>query len=474
MFPIQFTLFSKHFSVPVHQIIHFVYLIFSVFYSYERILNTDNSMYFFQLINRETFVFPEHRYGVFLSQIPLLTGIWLGLGLKSLVFFYSITFPILYWAIAWLCMRIFHMKEAGLIISLLLVSGVGFSFFHPVTETYQAMVYAVLVYAVLSAGYRNIVNKPVYFVSLILAVGLCILSHPISLFLILYVAVIAKIQKTASLKQIILLTLVCFITGIVRMSFAAEGSYDSKQYDQLLHSSSAIVNFIHLQPLRFLAVKSISTYLPVVVMIGSSLYFIKRLTRSNLLEAKLMLIFSLFAAASLTLISLLTFSKGDSDMMLEKAFLPSVFFIIFAFVFILRRCETKIRNFVLLPLIIAFIGFSRIIYVGIGMTDRLTILKDVAHRNQEHPKLIASYKDFNSPAIRFYHWATAIDVLILSSCELEKPVTLFLTDSKEAFVADKQDNQLFLCVDYWPYWNTSQLNKRYFKLSNVPYEYYAP
>jgi hypothetical protein len=431
-------------------------------------------MYFFQIINTETFIFPENRFGVILSQIPVLMGIWIGLGLKSLVFIYSLSFPVLYCAIAWLCIRVFNVKEAGLMIALLLVSGVGFSFFHPVTETYQAMVYAVLVYSVLTSGNTTLMNKGFYFVSLILAVGLCILSHPIALFLIVYVALIAHVNKSASAKQILPLILVCVLIGLLRISFASSGSYDSKQYYQLLHPSDAISNFIQLQPLRFLAVKSISTYLSVVVMLGFSLFQLKTSTNSGRRKIKLILTFSLAGAAFLTLISLLTFSKGDSDMMLEKAFLPAVFMVTFGFVSILKGAENPLRNVALLPLLIGIIGFSRIIYVGFGMTERLAILKEVARNNQDHPKLIAAYSDFKSPAIQFYHWATSIDVLILSTCECKNPVTLFLTKSKGSFVADMHDNQLFLCVDYWPYWRTSQLNGHYFRLADCPYQYYSP
>ena len=161
-------------------------------------------------------------------------------------------------------------------------------------------------------------------------------------------------------------------------------------------------------------------------------------------------------------------------MMLEKAFLPAVFMITLGFVSILKGAEYPFRNVAFLPVIIGIIGFYRIIYVGFGMTERLAILKEVARKNQDHTKLIAAYSDFKSPAIQFYHWATSMDVLILSTCECKNPVTLFLTESKESFVADMHDNQLFLCVDYWPYWKTSQLNGDYFRLADCPYQYYSP
>jgi len=472
MLPIQVRLFNRIFSIFAYQAILAVYLLLSFVFAFERILNTDNSMYLFQLINTKTFVFPESRFGVFISELPVLGAIWLGIGLRAVIFIYSLSFPLLYCFISWICVKRLGQKDAGLIIALLLVSGVGYTFFHPVTEIHQAMVYAMLVFALLNAEASGKISGVGFYISITVAVALCLLAHPAALFLLMFIAVFRVITRKSGLKSAVILFITCLLTGLIRVFSASETSYDAAQYQHLFHASDALANLFSLQPLLFLATRSITTYLSVLTSVVFGFILAFRLPDPVSQRKRLVWAFGLLAAGFLALISVLTFSQGDSDMMLEKSFIPAVFVVIITFVYLLKDAPTSSPIFIYLPFVIAIIGFTRICYVGNKVSKRLYLLDEIAAANQDQPKLIAAFSDFDAPEMTLNHWATASDMLMLSLVKQKKPVTLYITELPDTFSTASTDARVFLCVKYWQNWDAGLLNPDYFKLPAVPYMRY--
>jgi hypothetical protein len=161
-----------------------VLAVLSVYYGAERILNVDSSFSFFQLVNFNQFWYPENRIGVFLTQIPLLLGAKLNLPLSILLPLFSVTFIVLYFVVFLVCKKYLNNFTAAFTIIMVLLSGVQASFYHPVTETHQALVYSALLFAWIRLPDKNLLYHNLV---ALLIVGLCLLTHPISIFSVLFV-----------------------------------------------------------------------------------------------------------------------------------------------------------------------------------------------------------------------------------------------------------------------------------------------
>lgn len=121
----------------------------SVYFYKERILFADSAFQFFKIINFEKFNVEAARYGSVLPEIPLLMAVKLGLNLKMLTIIYSVSFIGLYYLVYILCVHWLKNPKAGLAVVLTLILCISQSFFHPVTETHQSLVYSVLLFAIL-------------------------------------------------------------------------------------------------------------------------------------------------------------------------------------------------------------------------------------------------------------------------------------------------------------------------------------
>ena len=184
-----------------------IYFVLSVIFAFERILNIDCTFFFFNIVNYKTFFIPEYRFGIFLSQIPLIIAAKIGLSLTSLIYIYSISFPIFYLFVIWLCNAILKVKQAALLASLSLIVGVAYSFYHPVTETYHALIFTSLFLGViLSEEVKKLNNFSA--LSIIISIEiLALISHPIAVFTCSFVIVYIFFNKEINYKKGILLLL---------------------------------------------------------------------------------------------------------------------------------------------------------------------------------------------------------------------------------------------------------------------------
>ena len=201
--------------------IAFVYFILCVIFAFERILGIDNSYFFFNIINTQSFFCPENRFGVWLSQIPLLLSIKLNLGLKSILYIYSVSFPVLYLLIIWCCSHVLQNQAAALSAILGLIIGVAYSFFHPVTETHEALAYTSLFLGILTSPRFNKPSIGFYALSVIVLTW-CLLTHPIAVYTVSFVLAISFIfVQVLKLRRLwwVRIASVLILAASVKMAF---------------------------------------------------------------------------------------------------------------------------------------------------------------------------------------------------------------------------------------------------------------
>jgi hypothetical protein len=444
----------------------FIYLFFCIIYTYERILNIDNSFYLFQIINKESFNFSEKRYGNWLSQLPLLIFLKLNFSLKSLVYIFSITFPCLYLLIIWLCSAVLKNSASALATMLSMITGVAYSFFHPVTETHQVLAFTCLFYAVLTSGkFENSVYS-YYILSLLIELW-CLFTHPIGIYTVSFVLAFAFLSTKKRRGWLLILFSIVMLMALLRITIFKE-PYDARQYDELFKFKSLIVNFFNLYPAQYLIRKYNTIYLAPIILIITSI--LVSLRNKKHIEILISIGFSLFLIIS----SVVTYNKGDTDGMMEKSFMPAIFMFVILFAINFYNGSQKLLMKITL-ILSCFFSFRQIITASEPFEKRLAMLEDIGRYQAKNnfPKMIANYSDFDESILRFNEWSTAIDMLILSTCKTNTPVTLFLTYDKNSIDTDQTNNHLFLCLNWWPYWDNKDVNPKHFKLAYKPYKVFT-
>ena len=436
-----------------------VYFSITVFFTYERSFNTDCSFQLFNIINKKSFFFQENRYGVFLSQIPLIIAVFFKLPIVILVYIYSLSFPFLYCWICWICLHFFKSKEAALAIALSMITGVGATFFHFITETHLLIVISCLTYAILQ---NNISYSKSwhYHVLLYLSITWAFVTHPNALFTIVFVIGLSFIQKKISFQKTFFSLFFIGVLMAIKIIMTPEGSYDSKQYTELLLFSDKLYHFFSLYSFTFIQARITQLYLPVLMMLLIISLFYKK---------KWEIIFTLLSFSCYTFLSIVTFSNGDSDAMMEKSFMPGIFMIILVFsIFLCKAKQFSFANILIITL--SIFSFWGIIKASRPYVQRIELLTTIlSQTDSQYPKIIASFSDYNADVLKYCEWATSIDTLLLSLCISDKTQTVFIVNKKEDYINDIKDKNIFMYLP-WKQIQLNELNAYYFKFPTVPYQ----
>lgn len=435
-------------------------LALSLYFAFERVLNTDNSNFFFLLVNSENINVAENRFSVYIPQFPTWLAIKLKVSLSALVHIFSASYTTLYLLVFCIICFVYKLPQIALALPLALVLGVNQSFYHPVTETHQAIAYALLFYAGLKSNFK----KPMFVLVQTIVFLLAIFAHPVAVFLLAFAWFWNMIEnndykKLSHWAGIIMLG----IFSVLRSKFN-QNNYDAEQYQNMYKAIANIGQIFNFNSVKFLLERP-QLYLPPLLL----LLFV---TALFLFYKKWFAAMVTFAAPlALALIAVLTFYEGNSQMMMEKAFMPS--FAMLAICGSSLPFNSQIFKGIYLAFITACIAAA---LIGINISghkdfrSRLTALNAFIHhiKQNDTQKYICMLD--GAPAIyKNNWWATSADVLILSTVKYNKPITLYLYAPNEDILYAHQPDA-FLYVNWWRNWQTTNLNANYFKLPNYPYK----
>lgn len=110
----------------------------------ERMLFVDPAWVVYNIINSKSFLFAEHRYGAFITQIFPLIGSYLGLSLKTILLFYSISFYLFYLSAALIIGSYFKQKWLSILLALYLTLFVSDVYYWPNNEVHQGITWMFL------------------------------------------------------------------------------------------------------------------------------------------------------------------------------------------------------------------------------------------------------------------------------------------------------------------------------------------
>ncbi|MSQ78845.1 MAG: hypothetical protein EXR21_04105 [Flavobacteriaceae bacterium] len=441
---------------------HLVFLtlgVLSIYYAAERVCYTDAAWQFFLRVNDEGFLFPMGRYGVAISEIPLFLAVKAGLPFNALIYLFSFSYIALYY-LAWrLCTYTFNNQAAGIALLLSLTLGWKHGFLHTVTETHQAMVFAILFYAFIDS-HESLRNWWKYIVGTLLAFA-TYLCHPVGLFMICfasgYYAVSRK--KIAQFEPYIYVG--CCLLPSLFSFFVKTHGYDDQFYTELKKVGELIPKFFTLYPVQFLESRFGLYWLPLFVsLLALALYYFNRLY--------LRMATFIISILVYVVIACIAFNQGDSDMMMEKTFLPAIFMLSIAFADqLIHFGRISLTRKSILIALLCFAGIKYIIEGCKYYEQRVSFIRKMVEKTgiPDCDKFYFKRSDQHNE-LMLAPWGFGTETLVLSKFYYTKQISIY--SSWEGDSAYK-DNTLFMGATFEPK-HVSQLNPRYFSLNNNPYQ----
>ncbi len=383
-----------------------VYLLLAALFSQERLLNSDCSLQLFRSINDGSFFFQEGRYGMFITQIPMLVGVWLHLPMKAVICLYSLGLAGTYGACVLVAQRVFKSPAAALAIMLSLVVGVGDSFFHATTETHLLLAMSGLLFASIEwmAGCAG--RARAYPVVGVITFW-CLFTHPNALFTVGFVVLLAISSKYLRWWEGAGVLALCGIYFGLRLFFLPADSYDGQQFHSLLGSTGYLTGFWHLFPIWFIRRYLENEYAAVVVVLFLVMVFCRPLP-------KLLLV--LGSASFFWFLTILTFHEGGGEAMMEKSFMPGTFMLCLPFTMLYHQ---RVGHGFFTVVVVLLFGHSYVnicfhrCYYSLRLATISAVIRD---HGRETPKMLIPWSEVEGSVMHFAEWATSIDAMMLSRC----------------------------------------------------------
>lgn len=444
--------------------------LFSLIWYKERILYIDSANFLFSLINEKAPVFASERYGVVFTQLLPLLCIKLSLPLKWVMIAYSISFPILYFIVFLVCGKILNQWKIILPLMICLVAFTARSFFHPVTETHQALVYSLSFYAFLRYARESKCSALIFFVIAFLIIVLCFFVHQVSLFTLLFALSFDALLLTRSggwksfpVVNIILAGLV-LILFLGKAYFTPPDVYEGQFYSQIilnLHKP-----FFSLGTLKFLTEYFFSIY------IFSFFLFCIFLGAAFLQKRYLILLFTCLWILTYCIIAQLAFGMGDAAVMMEKNIMPLAFFISLPLMELLDEMRLKRQQIVIficaVSLCVCFFRIRKTAKMYERRTELMERLEQYAFSHHS-PRNIVLDKCL-PPRVVEGRWCFSIETLLYSSLKgKERSSTFYLRNYDEDLSGKATEKNLFLGPYFMRDMNADILNAEYFDLKNTYY-----
>lgn len=431
-----------------------VLLIYSIVYAAERSTYVDSAWQFFQRVNNEGFCFPSQRYGVFLSQLPLFIAVKLHLPYTVLVYVFSTSYILLYYLIWYLCTSRLNNYSAGLAILFCTFMGVREGFIHPVTETQQCVIYSVLLYALLSAEFKNNGLKAI---SAIVVTLIILFVHPVGVFTAGFGVALSMVEKK-EFKKLLPWSVIFLLLSVTLWRFLFPiDNYDAAIYDQLKGSSTAretdqingAMNFLLIHFTHFYWLPELAGLIAIVWL--------------TLRKDWMVLSLTIGGVVGYTVIAAVTFRNGDSSILLERAFLPAFFMVNLVIGGVIVN---NVRHNKWIPiLLVLFFMINGIRYINAGCLmykKRVQYLDEIVQKaiSQGRDKYVLSESNANMEKI-LVPWALGTETLLYSKFKYDKCVTITLEPDacSPEFVRLTRD----VCLP------VAELNPNYFQLSTNPY-----
>ncbi len=194
----------------------------------ERMLFVDPAWVVYNIINSKSFLFSEHRYGAFITQIFPLIGSYLGLSLKTILLFYSISFYLFYLSAALIIGSYFKQKWLSILLALYLTLFVSDVYYWPNNEVHQGITWMFLFlgFYLYKGKKKTIFNFIIAILLAVLAVSSHLLVAIPFLFLWIYLHASQEFKTLIKNKSFLFFTILILVLIGIRYQLSDAGWYD--------------------------------------------------------------------------------------------------------------------------------------------------------------------------------------------------------------------------------------------------------
>lgn len=448
-------------------------IIWSVITKEERIYISDPAFYFFHIVNKADFFYPGVRYTAIINQFPLVIASKMQLPLNTLLTVYSVSFVLVRLFYFFLVNNILKNKAAAFTIIAITFVGVAESYFRPTSESTIALLnsialYAWLVYANNKQTWGSL-KTPILLIVTAAFIVFGYVSHPISLFSLLFVIVFFSIEYK-KLKTIVpyAALLFVFVLFFYRVFLGDNNHHQNGVYANLIHSPLSILNELPgYYPFKFFKHHFKWIYYPFGILFFTTVFI--SLRKKKWLSSAFFVLFSV----AYFIVACTSFKEGDANMQMEKIFLPNVMFAALTFAVLSRSFAMRNRQILgaLGIIVIAMSMHINLVKYKPRYTQRVKDLHMMVEKADklENRKLVITPKQIEHLPLS-YCWAYGIETLIISSINEDiEPLTIFIAKDPAEIKHKMEQPENFMSATFQTSFHQKNLNPNYFKLPKKSY-----
>jgi len=448
---------TKHGIFKIGLIAFIILFVLFVYFAYERILYFDTPFHLFKIINFEKINIEANRYSTFITQIPLLLAIKLNLPIQLLIHILNISYFLLFLGIYFLIIKFTENIYISLAYILLLIVNIKQCFYFSSTETHQALVYSALTFSLLFSKEKNHVLLPLL---ILISIALSFFSHPVAFFCVIYSLGYYMIDKNKFQdKKIYFYILFTILLVVFKILYVKSDSYEGNFFNTLFFRDNSWDN-----PVLFSAVflwrNLIKLYWVNFVGLIILLIFLRKQ------QKKLSFYYHFFAFFIFLSITIITYQKGDADVMMERAYMPLSFFTILPLFNELSKSD-KIKKYLLYFFVLIFtVSIVRIanfgFYLKNGLNEVDKLIYEAIQKNNH--KIIIENRNFVTKD-ELKRWSMPFMSLLYSKSKYDKCVTINVVNNINdamPYINNKEKCNILLGPDFWPEWKVEDLNQKYY------------
>ena len=447
-----------------------IYIGFCAYYSMERVCFADTSYMFFKIVRDTGFNVEAGRYPQIITQLLLVPARFIGLPLKALMFIYSISFPLLYFGCAGISTFVYGFKKASWALVFALTGGLGLTFFHAGTETHQSIAWGIVFFSWMQSSKPDFEFTKACIGQLFWGILFAILtlhSHPVGLFFLLFSLIYYWIN-TRQFKRpepFVILGVFVFLS-IIKLLTTDTNSYEGQFFSQIVEFPQLVKQLNSNYTFHYFKYTINTTYhiYMIVFVLGICLMILRK--------SFVHLFFYILFPIGFIAFTVLIYHRGDSDLMLQRAFLPLGFFLaipIFA-IFELNRNDLLKSTQLIFVFLIYFACFWMIHYQGKVMEKRF------AYMDQLHSKFNASRMYLNCNEVDMnivgVQWSFCLESLLYSSanCKKDRNYMIAVFNDTELQREEIFTEKVLISHESFGRINFSDLDNRYFQFDNSFYQ----
>lgn len=428
----------------------------------ERTNYADSSLYFLRVLWSESFNIEHARWGAAIWQFPALISIYAGTSALTTAICFSIGIAIGPWIIFTLLWHFLKLPQLALWGALFSYCGIATSFFNPVSELIPGLLFWLLALGWVTS--EKISSRPIAWGLSIVTVAAAVSCHLLVYLMILYSLLWISIVHKTWLKPTLILAGIATLTLILFRLVQGTDSYEGGFFQVLLHPIEHQDKWQGFYPWIYFIHRIGFIYLSLLLMtVFALIILIKKASKKSIL---------LFALGILgyALFVTLVFGEGDSDIMMERAFVPFAF-ISGSIVLLLFYEKNIIPSWMnlFIPFFL-FLSIPPILKSGKFYTQRLEYIKSLNQQalEQKKPWAWVHLDSLNLPLLEVT-WGIGSETLA-AGLKHKQLATTYAIRKDELNIPIEGNSTFYYCAPFYREVPRVELPKKYLPPLQIPYQ----